>query len=219
MDKIRVLIAERFPMFCRGLADVLAEQSEIEVVDQTHDGLEVIDKAKELIPDIILMDVELPKCDGIRATQSLQLLQPEVKVIILSPPEKKTQFFDSAIKAGAKGFLLKTATASELIKGVRETAREGAAISTAVIPLMLERLSMAAAEQQTDEALLTVRERDVMLLLMEGKSNRRIAEALSLSENTVKYHIRSILEKFDVNNRVEAACHAIQKGFALNATD
>jgi DNA-binding NarL/FixJ family response regulator len=218
MDKIRVLVAERFPMFCRGLADVLAEQSEIEVVDQTHDGLEVIDKAKELIPDIILMDVELPKCDGIRATQSLQLLQPEVKVIILSPPEKKAQFFDSAIKAGAKGFLLKTATASELIKGVMETAREGAAISTAVIPLMLERLS-TKAEQPIDEALLTVRERDVMLLLMEGKSNRRIAEALSLSENTVKYHIRSILEKFDVNNRVEAACHAIQKGFALNATD
>ena len=165
-------------------------------------------------PDIVLMDADLPECDGIRATQALRLLQPEVKVIILSPLQNKELLFEGAIKAGAKGFLLKTVSELELINGVIETARGGAVVSPSMIPLMLERLSMTVGEQDTEGALLTIRERDVMMHLMAGKSNRQIAEALSLSENTVKVHIRSILDKFDVNNRVEAACYALSRGFA-----
>jgi DNA-binding NarL/FixJ family response regulator len=219
MEKIKVIIADRFPMFCRGLSEVLAEQPEIEVVDQTHNGLEVIDKVEKLIPEVVILDTELPDCDGIRAAHALHLLQPEVKVVLLCPPQKKEELFERAVQAGAKGFLLRTITPSELVSSVMQIARGGGAISPAVIPLMLERLSMAAGDRTADTVTLTAREKDVLLHMMAGKSNRQIAETLSLSENTVKVHIRGILDKFDVKNRVEAACYAISKGFGLNGAD
>ena len=204
MDKIKVLIADNSPIFALGLRQALSGHDRIEVIDHVYDGQQVIDKTEELKPDIILMDLQLPRHDGIKVTEMLHEIHPEVKVIILASPEKTEAIFESAIRAGAKGFLLRTVNPMELAKGIVETVDGGAAICPTLIPLILGKLA-ARREKPVVGLLLSAREKEVMEQVAEGKSNRDIAETLFISENTVKGHLRRIIDKLKVTNRVEVA--------------
>lgn len=209
-DRIKVLVADSSAIFIAGLATVLLGHKRIEVVDHAHDGQEVLDKTKDLHPDIVLMDAELPGHGGIRATEMLQGLYPEVKVVILTPPAGTEALLHSAIRAGVKGFLIKTVSSTELINSIIQTADEGASISPKLMPLILGKLA-AGEEKPVVRITLSIREREVMELVADGKNNREIGEALFISENTVKGHLRRIIDKLQVNNRVEVARYVLLK--------
>ena len=209
MDRIKVLVADSSEIYALGLFHSLAENERIKVLNSTYDGQGVIDKVEKLKPDIVVIDSQLPEQGGIRVTEMLQEMYPEVKAIILTPPEKAEALFDSAINAGAKGFLSKTVKPTELVKGVIETANGGVAICPTMIPLLLEKLAERRQKKTEVEILLTTREREVMELVAKGISNHEIAVTLFISENTVKGHIRKIIDKLKVHNRVEMARYVL----------
>ena len=211
-NSIKVLVADSAPIFAFGLSQALSTGDRIEVVGQAHNGQEVIDKTAELGPDIIVMEANLSGHDGIKVTEMLRELYPEVKVIILAPPESAESLLESAIGAGAKGFLSKNVSTVELVKGIIETADVGAAISPMMIPLLMAKLSEGGVEKQEVRIPLSAREREVIELVAAGMGNHEIAETLFISENTVKGHLRRITDKLKVNNRVEVARYVILSG-------
>ena len=211
-NNIKVLVADNAPIFTFGLAQALSTGERIEVIGQAHNGHEVLDKTEELNPDVVVMDVYLAGHNGIQVTEMLRDTYPEVKVIILAPPENAESLLDSAIGAGAKGFLSKTIGPVELVRSVIETADIGAAICPSMIPLLLNKLAERHVEKPVVGLLLSAREREVMELVAEGMGNREIAEALFISENTVKGHLRRIIDKLKVNNRVEVARYVLLNG-------
>lgn len=209
---IKVLVADSAPIFAFGLAQALSTGERIEVVGYAHNGQEVLDKTEELDPDVVVMDVNLAGHNGIQVTEMLRDTYPKVKVIILAPPENAENLFESAIGAGVKGFLSKNISPMDLVKGVIETADMGAAICPTMIPLLLEKLVERRIDKPVIGLLLSAREREVMELVAEGMGNREIAEALFISENTVKGHLRRIIDKLKVNNRVEVARYVLLNG-------
>jgi DNA-binding NarL/FixJ family response regulator len=211
-NNIRVIVADSAPIFASGLSQALSTEERIEVVGQAYNGKEVIDKTDELGPDIIVMDVNLSGYDGIKVTEILREIHPEVKVIILAPPENAENLLYSVIGAGAKGFLPKTISPIELIKGVVETADIGAAIYPTMIPLLMGKLAEKPVYKPVAGFILSAREREVMRLVAEGMGNREIAQTLVISENTVKGHLRRIIDKLKVNNRVEVARYVLLNG-------
>jgi DNA-binding NarL/FixJ family response regulator len=209
---IKVLVADSAPIFAFGLVQALSTGERIEVIGHAHNGQEVLDKTEELDPDVVVMDVNLAGHNGIQVTEMLRDTYPEVKVIILTPPENAENLFESAIGAGAKGYLSKNINPMDLVKGVIETADMGAAICPTMIPLLLEKLAERRIDKPVIGLLLSAREREVMELVAEGMGNREIAEALVISENTVKGHLRRIIDKLKVNNRVEVARYVLLNG-------
>jgi len=211
---IKVLVADSAPIFAFGLSQALVtgDGGRIEVIGQAYNGKEVLDKTEELNPDVVVMAIDLAGYNGIQVTEMLRDLHPEVKVIILAPIENAESIFESAIAAGAKGFLSKTINPVELVKGVIETADVGAVICPSLIPLLMGKLAERRIDKPVVGLLLSPREREVMELVAEGLGNREIAEALFISENTVKGHLRRIIDKLKVNNRVEVARYVLLNG-------
>jgi len=215
VEKIRVLIVDDHSLFRRGIADVLSSCDDLEVAGEAVDGLEGIEKARQLKPDVILMDLNMPNCSGLEAIQALQTELPETNVLILTVSEMEEDLFAS-IKYGAKGYLLKNAEPDELIQAIYHVAR-GESI---ILPLMATKLliefqnlsSGRKKKHDEGEAGLSPREREVLQLVAKGATNREIADSLYISENTVKTHLQNIMEKLHLANRSQAAAYAIQKG-------
>lgn len=217
MKPVRVLLADDHALVRRGIARMLAEEHGLEVVGEASDGLEALQKARELQPDVVLMDIYMPGCDGITATRLIRQELPEVRVVILTVSEEEQSLFE-AIKSGAHGFLLKKIEPPELAEMVKAAARGEAPISRATAARIIEEFSRLSREgpPRDEEPLgdLTRREREVLSLVARGLGNKQVAAELDISENTVRNHLRNILDKLHLHNRVEAAAYAIRRGLA-----
>ena len=215
MSKIRVLLADDHHLFREGLANILNGQPDFEAVGEAKDGLEALIKARELRPDLILMDVGMPVCDGLEATQRIKQELPEVTIVMLTVRDENEKLFE-AIRNGAQGYLLKSIRRQEMLTLLRGAVRGEAAISPALGGRMLEefrRIDRQKAEDHAEtQAILTAREQEVLVLVAAGASNKEVAERLSLSIHTVKSHMRKILSKLQLTSRREAASFARREG-------
>jgi DNA-binding NarL/FixJ family response regulator len=215
MSKIRVLLADDHSLFREGLANILDAQPDFEVIGEAGDGLEAIVKTQELQPDLVLMDITMPGCDGLEATQRIKNELPSVTIVMLTVRDEDEKLFE-AIKYGAQGYLLKSIRSWEMVEMLRGAVRGEAAITPALGGHMLEefrRLSQQAHRLPRDEmTALTLREKDVLGLVAEGATDKEIAETLIISIHTAKSHMRNILAKLQLSRRHEAALFALRKG-------
>ena len=216
MSLIRVLIADDHTLFRRGIAAALASQPELEVVGEAVDGLEAIAKAKELNPDVVLMDLNMPNCSGLEATQALQSEMPQVKILVLTVSDSESDLF-AAVKYGARGYLLKKAEPEELVHAISSVAQGGVMVSPLMATKLLAEFNDLTAGVQKGpiekpEAKLSPREGEVLQLVAKGATNKEIADSLFISENTVKTHLQNIMEKLHLANRSQAAAYAVKMG-------
>lgn len=208
MDRIRVLLADDHALFRRGLASLLAGRDDIEVVGEASDGEEAIARARELMPDVILMDVRMPGLGGLEATRRIKEEMPYVRIVILTVSEDEEDLF-AALKGGAQGYLLKNIDPEDLIVCLGQVQRGEAPLAPPMASKILREFS---APQPRPGPVLTPRERQVLEHVARGDANKEIARALQISENTVKNHLRNILEKLHLQNRVQAVMYALREG-------
>ena len=211
---LRILLVDDHILFRKGVAAVLASQSEIQVVGEAADGVEAIDQARETVPDIILMDVNMPRCSGLEAVKTIKAEMPHVRIIMLTVSENGYDLF-TAIKNGADGYLLKNLEPAQLFEMLDCARRGEAAVSPSLAAKILNEFRRPNKElPQTNGARndLTAREIQVLELIVQGQTNREIAAALSIAEDTVKIHLRNILEKLHLQNRIQAAVYAVRQG-------
>jgi DNA-binding NarL/FixJ family response regulator len=210
---IRVLLADDHPLFRKGIASLLSAEPGFEIVGEASNGQEAIEKALDLMPDIILMDISMPGMNGLEATQRIKQEIPYVRIVILTVSDEDQNLFE-AIKNGAQGYLLKKIDPQTLFRTLRGTVEGEAPLSRSMATKLLGEFARQrrAASQPTPTATLTVREKDVLGLLAAGKTNKEIAGALGIAENTVKNHLKNILEKLHLENRVQAATFALRQG-------
>lgn len=215
MSVARVLLADDHALFREGLAGIITSQPDMQVIGEANDGLEAIVKARQLNPDLILMDIQMPGCDGLEATRKIKQEKPDCIIVVLTVRDDEDKLFE-AIKSGAQGYLLKNIHSREMLEMLRGALRGDAAISPHLAGKMLEefrRLSQQVPpEVDSIDLALTPREKDVLALVAEGYADKDIAVSLSISLHTVKTHLRNILSKLQVNGRHEAARLAKHKG-------
>jgi two-component system nitrate/nitrite response regulator NarL len=205
--EIKVLIVDDHPLIRRGLSTVIAEAEGITLVGEASDGLQAIKRARDLSPDVVLMDIMMPTMNGVEATAVILRNQPWLKVMMLTISDKEEDLY-SAIKAGASGYLLKNVRPPELIDAIEQVVQGGAIITQNLAPRLLDDLMDERAEFDTaSPTAITRRERDVLELVSAGFSNREIAAKLFVSENTVKTHLRNIMDKYHFKNRAQAAAY------------
>ena len=214
--QIRVLLVDDHALFREGLAGILSSQPDIEVVGEAEDGLEALVKAQELRPDLILMDVTMPGCDGLEATQLIKEALPDVKIVMLTVHDEDDKLFD-AIRSGAVGYVLKSTASESLMPMLRGVMRGEAAISRAMAARILEEFRRQDRRtpprvREEDTPVLTAREKEVLRLAAAGATDKEIATELSISLNTTKTHMRNILAKLHATSRHQAALYAVQEG-------
>jgi DNA-binding NarL/FixJ family response regulator len=211
---IRVLLADDHPLFRKGIASLLSAEADFEVVGEASNGQEAIEKALDVMPDVILMDISMPGVNGLEATQRIKQELPYVHIIILTVSDEDQNLFE-AIKNGAQGYLLKKIDPPTLFRTLRGALEGEAPLSRVMATKLLTefaRQRRAASEPRAPSATLTEREKEVLGLLAAGKTNKDIAGALGIAENTVKNHLKNILEKLHLENRVQAATFALREG-------
>ena len=210
---IRVLIVDDHALFRRGLDLVLAGEPDLEIVGEAADGGEAIERAAELQPHVVLMDVRMPGVGGIEATRRIRQAQPATKVVMLTSSEDEEDLF-AAVRAGATGYLLKEVSIDEVADAVRAVARGQALVTPSMASKLLGEfniLSRRVDEQHGHAPRLTDREIEVLRLVAKGMSNKDIAAELVIAQNTVKNHVRNILEKLQMRSRMEAAMYAVRE--------
>ena len=209
--RLRVLIVDDHALFRRGLQMVLRQERDIEVVGEASDGHEAIAKAQETSPDVILMDIRMPRRSGIEATLQIKDILPDAKILMLTISDEEGDLYE-AVKAGASGYLLKEISIEEVGDAIRTVAAGQSRLSPSMATKLLEEFKLISKRADEAQPLppprLTDREMEVLRLVAEGDSNRDIAKKLLISENTVKNHIRNILEKLHLHSRMEAVVYA-----------
>lgn len=212
MSQIRIILADDHTMFREGLRAIINDESDMVVVGEARDGLETLEKVDELQPDIVIMDINMPRLDGVQATRHLSAKHPQVRTIILTMHDQDKHVFES-IKAGACSYLLKDAPAQRLIETIRAVHRGEAVIDSSVTPKVLGQLrQLAHSHPEGSFPLLHERELEVLRLIAQGATNSAIAAKLFYSENTVKHMVSEIIQKLHVNNRAEAVAYALKAG-------
>jgi DNA-binding NarL/FixJ family response regulator len=211
-ENIRVLICDDHALFRRGLVMVLESEDGIEVVAEAEDGEDAIAKAAETAPDVILMDVRMPKMSGIDATRAIADVVPAAKILMLTVSDEEEDLYE-AVKAGATGYLLKEISIEEVANAIRAVTTGQSLISPSMASKLLSEFNnlAKAAQQKVLAPKLTDRELQVLKLVAQGLSNREVAEQLFISENTVKNHVRNILEKLHLHSRMEAVVYAVRE--------
>jgi DNA-binding NarL/FixJ family response regulator len=218
---IRILVADDQRVVREGLALVLGLLDDVEVVGTASDGVEAVAMSADLRPDIVLMDLGMPRCDGVQATRLLREQQPDVKVVVLTTYANDRSVID-ALRAGACGYLTKDSGGEQIQQGLRQVFRDGAVIDPAVQRHLLDAIgaapstiqALAPAEADVLPDGLTPREAEVLTLIASGLSNAEIAERLFVTEGTVKSHINHLLPKIGARDRAQAVTYAYQHGLA-----
>jgi DNA-binding NarL/FixJ family response regulator len=211
---VRVLLVDDDDLMRAGLTAVLSSDETIDVVGEAPDGRAAVERAIEVRPDVVLMDVRMPGLDGIAATRELLAVSPDVKVVVLTTFEQDDYIF-GALSAGASGFLLKRTRPEELIAAIHTVAAGDSLLSPSVTRTVIQRLAGQPAPDAKSEARLdelTARERDVLELIARGLSNGEIAATLVIEESTVKTHVRHILRKLRLRDRVQAVIFGYESG-------
>ncbi|HEX8983982.1 MAG TPA: response regulator transcription factor [Bryobacteraceae bacterium] len=210
---MRVLLTDDHPLFLDGLEDLLAAHG-FEVVGTAHDGLEALEKARALRPEAILMDIRMPRLDGLAAVRAIKAELPEVNIIMLTISEGDDDLFE-AIKSGASGYLLKSQSAEELLALLRGMKGGEAAFSPGLAARILQEFGRQASalEEKRAPAGLSEREREVLALVARGLRYKEVAAKLFLSERTVKYHMGQILERLHMKNRAQVVEYARRAGW------
>lgn len=209
---MRILIADDHALFRDGLRSLLTAQGH-EVVGEARNGREAVAMARDIAPDMVLMDLSMPELDGIAATKLITAEMPNVKVVILTASESDATLFE-AIKSGAQGYLVKNLEADDFFALLDRASNGEPAFTPAIARRLLNEFAKPAEAKPTaaEPDALTDREREVLELMVEGVvSNRKLAKRLNLSENTVKFHVRNILDKLHLHNRAEAVGYALRK--------
>jgi DNA-binding NarL/FixJ family response regulator len=217
---VRVLLADDHALFRAGIASLLRAWG-MDVVGQAADGNEAVELTRRLKPELVLMDVGMSPCNGLEATREIKAELPDVKVIIVTVSEDEQDLFE-AIKSGAEGYLLKGMSEEELSATLERISAGEPALSPGLAAKILDEFARMAHEgtgkPAGPEDDLTEREREVLRLVAEGATNREIAAALYISENTVGFHMKNILAKLHLKNRAQAAAFAIRAGLADDET-
>ncbi|MFQ5381609.1 MAG: response regulator [Dehalococcoidia bacterium] len=213
MTKTRILLVDDQLLFRKGLRSLLEEQEDFEVVAEGTNGLEGANLARELGPDIVLMDINMPVCDGVEATKIINDDVPSARVVILTVSDEDKELF-SAIKAGASGYLLKDLKPDELFDMIRGLMKGESLVSAAIGGRLLREFQSRPwnGPGETNERSLTARELEVLQLVTEGYSNAEIGRKLFIVEGTVKNHLHNILEKLHLENRLQATTYALSEG-------
>jgi two-component system NarL family response regulator len=217
-EPIRTMIVDDHALFRRGLEMVLEEEPDIELVGQAGDGAEAVETAAEALPDIVLMDIRMPRSSGIEACRAMKAAAPSTKIVILTISDEEADLFE-AIRAGASGYLLKDIPLDEVADTVRAVHGGQSLINPSMAAKLLTEFATLARhdddEEERAEELpaprLTEREMQVLKLVARGMNNRDIAKELFISENTVKNHVRNILEKLQIHSRMEAVMVAVRE--------
>ena len=215
-EPIRTMIVDDHALFRRGLEMVLDEEPDIELVGQASDGAEAVEKAAESLPDVVLMDIRMPRSSGIEACRAMKEAAPSAKIIILTISDEEEDLFE-AIRAGASGYLLKDIPLDEVAEAVRAVDGGQSLINPSMAGKLLTEFATLARRdgearaQEVPAPKLTDREMQVLKLVARGMNNRDIAKELFISENTVKNHVRNILEKLQIHSRMEAVMVAVRE--------
>lgn len=213
MDRLRILLVDDHDLFRKGIARLIDSQPDFEVVGEARDGRDAVEQARRLGPDVVLMDIEMPNWNGTEATRRIKSDMPRTHVVMLTVSDDDHNLF-AAIRAGATGYLLKSVKPEELFRRLRGVSRGEAAISPLLASRILRefaRLDQSAPLPQTIEGL-SPRETEVLGLVTKGLTNKQIGGQLHIAENTVKNHLRNILDKLHLNNRAQAAAYAVRHG-------
>ncbi len=213
MSTLRILLVDDHLLFRKGLARLLDAQPDFEVVGEATDGLEAIGQTELLRPDLVLMDIRMPDCDGLEATRRIKAQMPGVRVVMLTVSEDE-QDLATAVRYGADGYLLKDLLPETLFQHLRGVMAGETPISRTMTGKLFHQLAQRSrpATQSAANGVLSARECEVLALVVDGYSNQAIAEELGIAHNTVKNHLRNILTRLGVKNRAQAAAYAVSHG-------
>jgi len=212
-EPIRVVVVDDQELFRRGMVMLLSVEDDIEVVGEASDGDEAEGLCAALVPDVVLLDVRMPKRSGIEACVAIKQVAPSAHIIMLTVSDEEADLYE-AIKGGASGYLLKDASIDQVAEAVRLVADGQSLISPSMATKLLEEFKLIASASSRPDVVaprLTQRELDVLRLVARGLNNRDIAKLLFISENTVKNHVRNILEKLQLHSRMEAVMYAVRE--------
>jgi DNA-binding NarL/FixJ family response regulator len=214
MEPLRILLVDDHVLFRKGIASLLTARKDIIIVGEAGDGVEAVMLAHQTMPDVILMDVNMPKQDGIETVKVIKREMPHIQIVMLTVSDDDNDLFE-AIKSGAKGYLLKNLEPQELYSMLDKLRQGEAPISGAMAAKILQEFRQPdqSHDRQTEAVdELTTREIEVLNQVVTGATNKEIADTLHITENTVKIHLRNILEKLHVQNRIQAAVYAVRQG-------
>lgn len=221
MEAMRILLVDDHILFRKGIASLISSRKDMKIVGEASDGIEAVRIARETMPDVILMDINMPNRNGLETVKIIKDEMPHIEVVMLTVSDNDDDLFQ-AIKNGAKGYLLKNLEPQQLYEMLGRVRQGDAPLSGAMAAKILQEFRQpppneAKQRELTDE--LTSREIEVLEEVVKGASNKEIADILNITENTVKIHLRNILEKLHVQNRIQAAVHAIREGLVNDPFD
>jgi DNA-binding NarL/FixJ family response regulator len=212
-ESINVLVVDDHAVVRAGLVSIISSDPSIKVVGEAEDGIEAVEKAVSLCPDVVMMDVNMPRANGLEALVAMKEKLPDIKVLIITVSDNEEDLF-SAIRYGAQGYILKNSSIDQLLEAVKKTAAGEAMLS----PNLATRLISEFRKKQNEEDILSEREREVLALVGEGKTNSEIAAALYIGETTVRTHLQRLLYKLHLKNRAEAIAYANRHNVRINTT-
>ena len=204
--KTTILLVDDHPLLRQALKDLLQKEADFEIVGEAGDGEEAIRLCERLQPDVVLMDLLMPKMDGVTAIKAIKSRWPQIQIIALTSFKEK-EYVEGALKAGANGYLLKDVSAEELVKAIRRATAGQPSLSPEAAQVLIRNVS----EPTQPQIGMTEREKEILALMVEGLSNNEIAERLIVSQSTVKFHVSNILSKLGVTGRTEAVALAVKR--------